>query len=262
VGKHPSRPRNSEYQRFAEQFVELLVDPKQGWLVHYIMTGGLDHIPTEEEIESGEFALRVLGRLKHGETQLIEVSLYEALTTGDREMLVPYTKQWALGAAFSREEMRLLLNMGTSSSLRHSFSQLKSTFKFRVGGTTKLAPGQYVKILERAEQLRPAIEAILNELASGTSHTLEEILEYKRKDHPGACRFLSLHLQRFQQAFNDKRVMDRARKRISARARALADAMAGTDYELTFGTSIEKVGEVRRIARRRNLAPDSPTISD
>src|ERR1035441_1676821 len=161
----PRELSDGEYQRFAEQFVELLVNPKQGWLVYYIMTGGLDHIPTEEEIESGEFALRVLGRLKHGETQLIEVSLYEALTTGDREMLVPYTKQWAIRAAFSHEEMRLLLNMGTSSSLRHSFSQLKSTFKFRVGGTTKLAPGDYDRILKRADQLRPAIEKILKELS-------------------------------------------------------------------------------------------------
>ena len=258
----PRELSDGEYQRFAEQFVELLVNPKQGWLVHYIMTGGLDHIPTEEEIESGEFALRVLSRLKHGETQLIEVSLYEALTTGDREMLVPYTKQWAIRAAFSHEEMRLLLNMGTSSSLRHSFSQLKSTFKFRVGGTTKLAPSQYQKILQRAEQLRPAIAKILAELASPTSHTLPEILEYCKRDHPQACEFLSLHLQRFQQAFNDKRVITRATKRVSARARSLADAMAGTDYGLAFSTSIEKVGEIRRIARRQRPLSDSPQIFD
>jgi hypothetical protein len=258
----PKKLSAPEYQRFAEQFVDLLVDPKQDWFVHYIVTGGLDHVPTEEEIESGKFALRVLNRLKRGETELIEVSLYEALTTRDREMLLPYTKQWAMGAAFSLEEMRMLLKMGRSSSLQHSFRQLKSTFKFRVGGKTKLAPTQYDKILKRAEQLRPAIEKILNELASDTTHTLPEILEYYRKDYQGACDFLLLHLRRFQQAFNDKRVMNRATQRTSARARALADAMAGTDYELAFSTSIEKVGELRRAARRQNSSSNSPQISD
>jgi hypothetical protein len=251
----------AEYQHFAEQFVDLLVDPKQGWFVYYIMTGGLDDIPTEEEIDSGKFALGVLNRIDRGETQLIEVSLYEALTTGDRGALVPHTKQWAMDEALSREEMGMLLKIGRSRSLQHSFKQLKSTFRFRVGGKTKLATGQYDRILKRAEQLRPAIEKILSELTSETSHTLPEILKYCHKDYPEACDFLSRHLQLFQQAFNDKRVMNRATKRLPARARTLADAMAGTDYNLAFSTSIERVREARRIARRERLHSDSPQIS-
>ena len=51
--------RDAEYQTFAEQFVDLLVDPKQRWFVRYIVMGGLDHIPTDGEIDSGDFALRV-----------------------------------------------------------------------------------------------------------------------------------------------------------------------------------------------------------
>jgi hypothetical protein len=257
-----SNVSEAEYQRFAEQFVDLLVDPKCTWFVRYIVMGGLDHIPTDEEIDSGDFALRVLNRLERGETEMIEVSLYDALNTGDREVLVPYTKKWAQDYAFSRDDLRMLLKMGKSSSLRSSFKRLNSKFEFRSGGKMKLSPGQHDKILKRAEQLRPAITKILNELATGTSHSLEEILEYCRKDHPGACNFLSLHLQRFQQAFNAKRVMNRATKRISSKARALADAMAGTDYELAFSTSIEKVGELRRMARRQNPRSDPPQISD
>ncbi len=266
MAKHPANPQSSvsdvEYQRFAEQFVDLLVDPGQGWFIYYLMTGGLAHVPTEEEIESGKFALDVLNRIERGETQLIETSIYEALTTGDRQGLMPYTKEWAVRSAFSHAEMAMLLRVGRSSSLQHSFRKLKSTFRFRVGGKTKLAPGQFTKILDRAEQLRPAIEKILKEQASSTAHTLREILKYCRKDHPAACDFLSLHLQRFQQAFNHKRVMDRAKTRISARAGVLADAMAGTDYGLAFSTSIEKVGEARRAARRQGPPLDSPQISD
>ena len=81
---------------------------------------------------------------------------------------------------------------------------------------------------------------ILKELSSQTSHTLEEILAYCRKDYPQACEFLSRNIERFQQASKDKHVMKRATKRISAKARVLADAMAGTDYDLAFSTSIKR----------------------
>jgi hypothetical protein len=266
MSQRPSRPgkkvSEAKYQSFAEQFVELLLDPKRSWFVRYIVTGGFDHIPTDQEIDSADFALRVLNYLERGETEMIEESLYEALSAGDREMLLPYTKRGAQEAAFSREDLRLLLKMGNSSALKNSFKRLNSKFDFRSGGKTKITLAQYEKILKRAEQLRPAIEKTLHELASNTSHTLAEILEYCRKDHPGACDFLSLHFQLLQQAFNDKRVVKRATKRISARARALADAMAGTDYELAFSTSIEKVGEARRIARRQKPLSNSPQISD
>ncbi len=256
-----SKVSEAEYQRFAEQFVDLLVDRKRSWFVRYIVTGGLDHIPEDEEIDSGDFALRVLRHLKRAETELIEVSLYEALSTGDREMLVPYARQWAKEAAFSREDLRMLLKMGNSSSLKHSFKKLNLEFDFRPGGKIKISRPEFAKLLKRADQLRPAIKKIL-ELTPGTAHSLEEILEYCQKDHPGAAKFLSLHLLRLQQAFNDKRVANRATKNISARARVLADAMAGTEHGLAFSTSIERVREARRIARRQAPPSYPPQISD
>lgn len=254
--------RDAVYQRFAEQFVDLVVDPKQEWMVPYILTGGLDHIPTDEEIESGEFALGVLNRLERGETELVEASLYEALTTRDRDVLVPYTTQWAIGATLTNEEMKMFLKIGNSSFLRKSFKQLSSKFKFHRGAKPKLATGHYHKALKRAEQLRPAIEKLLTELASPTTHTLPEILKYCQKDHREACKFLLRHLRRLQLALNDKRVMNRARKRISARDRALANAMAGTDHKLAFSTSIERVREARRRARQQESLGDSLQISD
>jgi len=253
VGKRQSNRRpgvsEAEYERFAEQFVELIVDPKQAWLVAYILNGGLNRIPTEEEFESGKFALHVLNRLERDETEIVEHYLWEALTTGDRKTLVPYCKQWALNASFTDEEMRMLLKMGKSSSLRQSYKRLNSKFRFHRGATPKLALGQYPKALERADQLRPAIEKVLTELASRTLNTLPEILEYCRKDYPEACEFLLRHIRLLEQAFKDKRVMNRATKRISAKARALADAMAGSEYGLSFSTSIERVRQARRSAR-------------
>src|SRR5713226_7479270 len=218
-------------------------------MVAFILKGGLDHVPTAEEFESGRFALGVLNRLERDETELVEASLWEALTTGDQETLVAYTNQWAMAAKFTDEQLKMLLKIAKSSSLRQSFKQLTSKFKFHRGPKPKLALRQYHKALERADQLRPAIERVLTERASPTAHTLPEILEYCQKDYPEACKFLLRHLQRFQQAFNDKRVMNRATKRISAKARVLADAMAGTDHNLAFSTSIERVRQARRFAR-------------
>lgn len=136
----------AQYQRFAEQFVDLVVDPKRPWLVRYIVTGGLNHIPTDEEIDSGDFALRVLNcldRLKREGTEIIEAELYEALDAGDREFLVPYTRKWAKEAGFSSQQLRMLLRMGESSSLKRSFKRLNSMFDFRPGGQTKLSRSQF-----------------------------------------------------------------------------------------------------------------------
>ena len=253
VRRSKAHPKLSvtEYQRFAERFVNLIVDPKRPWLVRYIVGGGLNYIPTDEDTNSGDFALRVLNQIDHLErdgTWLIEASLYEALNTSDQEFLVPYTKRWAEEARFSIEELGILLKMGQSSSLKRSFKRLNSKFAFRSGGAIKITRDEFDRLLSRAEQLKPAIEKILKELSSQTSHTLEEILAYCRKDYPQACEFLSRNIERFQQASKDKHVMKRATKRISAKARVLADAMAGTDYDLAFSTSIEKVREARRLA--------------
>jgi|SRR5579859_1275557 len=261
---HSTKLSVTEYQRFAERFVDLIVDPKRPWLVRYIVTGGLDHVPTDEEIDSGDFALHVLKRIERLEregTEIIESPLFEALNSRDRKLLVVYTKKWAQEACFSREDLRVLLKMGSSSSLKQSFKKLNSKFGFRSGGKTKITTDELDNLLKRAEQLRPAVDKILKERSS-TSHTLEEILKYCRKDYPEACNFLSLHIQLFRQAFNDKSVLRRATKRISARAGVLADAMAGTDYGLAFSTSIEKVGEARRVARRQGPPLDSPQIAD
>ena len=266
MGRHGADVRGTitatEYQCFAERFVELIVDPKRPWLARYIMTGGLDHVPTEDEINSGDFALQVLNRIERTETELIEESLFEALHHGDREFLIPYTRKWAKESGFSREELELLLKMGMSATLRHSYRRLKSKFRFRTGGQTKLRSLHYSKILKRAEQLRPAIEKVLHEvLTTKTSHTLPEIVDYCRKDHPDACAFLMQHIGRFQEAFQDKRVLSRATVRTVAKARALADAMAGIEYDLAFSTSIERVREARRALRiTKNNLPNPPQI--
>src|SRR6516164_10955252 len=48
-----SKAKDAEYRRFAEQLTDGILDPKQPWLVQWVLTGGLANIPTDEELSSG-----------------------------------------------------------------------------------------------------------------------------------------------------------------------------------------------------------------
>jgi hypothetical protein len=80
--------------------------------------------------------------------------------------------------------------------------------------------------------LEPAISKVL--ALPKTSRSLGKALHYLEKDHPDACKFLGRHIQRFQQALSDPALLRRAKKNPEARARVLAEAMAGSDYQLSF----------------------------
>jgi hypothetical protein len=86
VEKRIRQPRkavsDAEYQRFAEQFVDGILDSRQPWLVEYVLAGGFSRIPTEDEIESGDLALSILGRL--GGDWLAEEWKANALFARDR----------------------------------------------------------------------------------------------------------------------------------------------------------------------------------
>jgi hypothetical protein len=94
--------------------------------------------------------------------------------------------------------------------------------------------------------LEPAILKLLT--LPKTSRTLDEALDYLKKDHPQACEFLSRHIGQFQQAMEDPSLLNRAKKNMKGRARVLAEAMAGADHKLTFSTSRERVRRARKLA--------------
>jgi len=245
------RPSDEEYQRFSEQFVEVILDSRQQWLFRYLKRGGLGQIPTEEEIKSGDFAFRVLEFLERD--WLMEERLYDAFDQHDKKILIPWIKRSIMNQKATKDEMDRLLSLGRPAVLKNSAKQLTDVFKFHRGPKPKLPAGQYAKALATAELLRPAVLRLLQELDSETSHSIGEILNYLQTDYPDACKFLLSNISRVHQALNDPRVQNRAKKRIVSRARVLADALAGSDFELQFSTSIERVRE----ARRRN--PKTPS---
>lgn len=252
--RHWARPKSNvsraEYQRFAEQFTDCILDPRQPWLVQYVLTGGLANIPTDEELSSSAFAQKVLRALEQ-DTWLWEAELYEAFTKRDRSPVVTWILERTIESELTKDEMRRLLACVNSTILRTSLKRLNQTFTFSPGAKRKLPAAQYARLLETAESLEPAILQLLN--MPKTSRTLREVLLYLKKDHPKVCEFLTSHIARLQEALDDTPLFLRAKRDLGSRARVLAEALAGSEFQLTFSTS-------RECVRRARLSSEKPTL--
>jgi hypothetical protein len=251
VAKHrpklPSKVSEIEYQRFAEQFVEMVF--ASNWVFQHLLYGGFQTVPTWEELNSGEFALAVVEVSREGGV-VWQPGLAYALIDEDRQWLVRYFKRDAQKRRLSKDELVRLLEACKHSVLRKSFKELARPFSSQRGPKPKLPLEKYDDVLKIAELLRPTIAQLLR---METTRTLAERLEFLQNDHPEACEFLLRRVVMLRQALDDAGLRTRASKRIDARARVLADALAGSDYALSFRTSLERVGEARRFCFTKTL---------
>jgi hypothetical protein len=162
--------------------------------------------------------------------------------------LLPKSSGWILersiACKLTRDQMSRLLACGNSTVLRGSLKALGRSFTFHPGAKPKLRLEHYHLVREIAELLQPAILKYLE--IPKTSRTPPETLRYLKKDFPKACEFLSRNIRQFQQALDDPILLQRAKKNAWSRAKVLADAMAGSDYHLSFSTSRERVRRARR----------------
>lgn len=248
--RHP-KADDGEYQRFAHQFADSILDPRQRWLVDFVLNNGFADIPTEEEISSGRFALRVLKSFKQEPAGLIEVTAYEALTKPDPTALAAWILRRSIECKLTKDQMSRLLKCANSRAVRSSHKTLGKIFNSEPGAKPKLRREQYPVLLETVGMLQPAILKLL--AIPKTSRTLGETLHYLKKDYPEAFEFLSRHIERFQRALDDPTLRDRAKKSVEGRARVLAEAMAGANYQLTFSTSRERVRRARPAVQPTSL---------
>jgi hypothetical protein len=248
--RRQSRTTDSEYQEFAEDFVDMILDSRKPWVFQHLIDGGFQTVPSWEDLNSGKFALEVLHTRREG-GRLWEPWLFDALVNANRPLLIPYFKKHAQDKRLPKDALTRLLEIGKSSTLRKSFKALAKPFSSHRGPKPKLPTEKNAEARETAELLQPAILKLL-EIPS-TSHTLVETLQFLHKDYPKACEFLLRHVHLLQQALKDPKLLRRAAKRIEARSRVLADAMAGADYELSFSTSLERVRQARRLLPQNSL---------
>ncbi len=244
-----SNVSDSEYQHFAEKFTDMILDPKRSWLIEYLLARGFDRVPTWEELKSEDFAFAVRDRLR-GDSWLWETSFFEALRSRDREQLVPNFKESAVKGGLTHDHLERLLAVGNTATIKDSLRKFGGRFTTQRGPKARLPVWRYSELLTIADLLRPAIQKLLG-LLENTSRTVPETLQFLQKDYPAACEFLLQRTSTLQQALVDPKLLRRAKK-VASRARVLADAMAGTDHEFTFSTSIERVREARRQRRKQS----------
>lgn len=251
-GKESSQAAGTQgrISAFRRTIVDGFLDIKQPWITQYLLAGGFNRIPTWEELRSGKFAFKVQEALK-SDTELWESWLYEAIVDGDRDKLVPYIVERCGKSQVNADDMARLLASICPVVLRESQKQLERKFTFHPGAKAKIPVSQYPHLVKTAELLQPAILSFLK--LPRTTRTLSERLQYLRKDHPEACKFLTVHIDPFQQALDSSVLLQRAKKSIECRARVLAEALAGSEYKLKFSTSRDRIRKARLLARNKPL---------
>jgi hypothetical protein len=234
------RPSDAEYTKFAEKFVDLMIHPDHPWLLHYFLAGGFTVFPQSIQ----ELAVDIIREAQRGEFLVLK-ELADAAEARDRRRLIPLVKSSLVDTNPSSKSMDAILRALRPSALRGAIRELECIFKLQRGPNPKIPIHKYPELATRSDMLKPIIERLLLELKSATKVPISEFLKLWKIDHPEGCNFLLCHLSRLQQAMADPSLLKRGTK-IKSRARVLADALAGTEYKLTFRTSLDRTAAARR----------------
>ncbi len=132
---------------------------------------------------------------------------------------------------------------------RRGLLEAAEPFKGARGIPARIELTEYQTLAALADRLTPACEKILEDVKAAPNRSLTAIVEECRKEYPEAGTFLLRHMERLKSALEDRELLRRARKN-DTRARLLADAMAGAEYDLKLRTSIERARTGRRIEGR------------
>lgn len=237
---------DEDYQRFAEQFADDALDPRKPWVAQCIMVFGFPlPVPTEEHIASGAL-IKKIHTARTSTDAFMDEWIYEGLTHPDRNLLVHEFRERVKQQRLTKDELIRLLAYGNLNSLKRSLASLRESFKFRPGPAPP-TQHQYEEALRQSDVLVPALLTLDRQLSIGTSHSLKQNLKYLSKDFPEACQFLLENSDVLRESLDDPKVMARGKTRPNARARALADAIAGSVYlNRKSSTAIESLRKERK----------------
>ena len=131
-----NQPRRSpatdaQYQRFAEQFLDSVLDQRRPWLFWYLWRFGFPPVPSEKNIESGDLAIKIHEALTND--WMVPEWFGEALLQRNKEQLVPWAKEEAKVRQLTPAQMARLLDSTTREALKRSLKGLVATFSFRRG---------------------------------------------------------------------------------------------------------------------------------
>jgi hypothetical protein len=118
------------------------------------------------------------------------------------------------------------------------------------GRKRKINDADIPKLLRRADQLRPAIMALIQVTQASRKRPLSERIKYLEPEYPEACEYLLKYEKQLKIITDDKRLMSRAATHHSG-VRLIADAIAGAEFDISPRYAIQRVQEARRAVRRR-----------
>jgi hypothetical protein len=231
---------DAELTRLAEKFVELMLNPNHyAWLSHYFLLGGF----TYPVLSAKALALDIAQAVERD--FLVPKEVLDAVLERDRSKLIVLMKDRLKKTKLSPAYFERVLQVLNPPMLRKAIQEAESVFKLKRGPNPKIPLHKYSELAAWSDRLTPVIEKLLSELALGTKRPISDYLEFWKVEHPGACGFLLSHLDRFQIALNNPALRIRGTK-VKSRARVLADALAGSDYNLSFLTSRDRASAARR----------------
>jgi hypothetical protein len=171
--------------------------------------------------------------------------LADVIAGRDRGALIDYFQE--LIVPWPRESAELLLSFLKSfpERIRKGAVEISKFARRRSGRKSKINPAHYENLAARGTQLAPLILRLLQELGTATKRSVQELLVFWGSDYPGESQFLLKYIDRFKAALKDQRLCRRAVK-LRTRALAIADAMAGAEFDLELSTSYERAREGRR----------------
>jgi hypothetical protein len=173
----------------------------------------------------------------------------DAIQKMDRERLINLVKTWCLKSPPKRAEVDFVVKTDFRALIRETFKEGAREFSAKRGRKAKAEKREYRKIAIRGDSIYPVCLKIVTQLRCDTPDSVEQLLEHLKREHPEVCAFLLTHLQRFEAALKDERLLNRA-KGVEPFAHLVADSMAGAEYGLEPRTAIERAREGRRMLSR------------
>jgi hypothetical protein len=185
--------------------------------------------------------------------KLIDEWLYDAINTRDRQTLVTRFAAAARQKGLDKDQLARLLACTNFKQLKKSIKGLAEPFKFRPGPQAP-TQCQYDEALTRADSLERILLQFLHEQSRKTSNSPREILNYLAKDFREAANFLLKNLSVLEACLRSEYLLQKAKTRPHARARLLADAVAGSVHlGRKPSTAVEYLRSERRKRRKSSL---------
>lgn len=245
VARDPTKLSEEEFKQLAERLVDYLLGSSGAPLRQGFATA-------QRNPALLKLAAEALGFPQRARDTRWLIEFGNALARKKRSRLLILINEAFVKDPPTFEQAQRLRRLDPRALWRTGLLEVAEAFKGLRGIPARIKPSEYPAIAALGDRLTPACKKILVDYESNPNRSLATIVENCRKEVGEAGTFFLRHMERLKSALEDQELLNRARK-IDTRARLLADAMAGAEFDLTLRTSIERARTGRRGRGRISL---------